>query len=636
MKKGSYPVRSASGRARRTEREGSGITSPTLKRSFEVEEADSSTHPSPLSRRTTNPLRSSTTSTSSQRSYDLSSRNSDYSSSSRSSPSESSNPRSPNTGMRRIELSGGRNPDTASSRRTEISIEVSSKQIDNSPSAGIARFGLKRPEVTLGSRSTPLDSAANSISTSSNRRAELAMTRSSEPPAPPRRMDAQLSSAPVSRIPDPPQRKAETPSPILSPADGVSRKPEMPVFRQPDGLVPGGAMENNNNHPPPAPSAPLPSLAEPRVERVQSPVTETPRTRPTDRPEVISSYSGMTMSEAVMPDAVVSPPMGGLYGEKVGGPVVDFSYVGIDAILEQMRRKAMKQGFELNIMVVGQSGLGKSTLMNTLFKSKVSRKSVLATAQEKIPKTIEIKSISHDVEEKGVRMKLTVIDTPGFGDQINNENCWQPIMKFINDQYEAYLQEEININRKKRIPDSRVHCCIYFIPPTGHCLRPLDVEFMRRLSKVVNIVPVIAKADTLTLEERDFFKKKIREELRANGIDVYPQKEFDEDAEDRMINEKIREMIPFAVVGSDQEYQVNGRRLLGRKTKWGTIEVENIAHCEFAYLRDLLIRTHMQNIKDITSSIHYEMYRVRRLNENNSMAAHANGIPEHHLAAHEM
>lgn len=43
----------------------------------------------------------------------------------------------------------------------------------------------------------------------------------------------------------------------------------------------------------------------------------------------------------------------------------------------------------------GQSGLGKSTLMNTLFKSKVSRKSVLATAQEKIPKTIEIKSISH-------------------------------------------------------------------------------------------------------------------------------------------------------------------------------------------------------------------------------------------------
>uniref|UniRef100_A0A3B4BJ86 Septin-type G domain-containing protein n=1 Tax=Periophthalmus magnuspinnatus TaxID=409849 RepID=A0A3B4BJ86_9GOBI len=260
---------------------------------------------------------------------------------------------------------------------------------------------------------------------------------------------------------------------------------------------------------------------------------------------------------------------------------VTLDYVGIDAILEQMRRKAMKQGFELNIMVVGQSGLGKSTLMNTLFKSKVSRKSVQPDPEERIPKTVEIKSISHDIEEKGVRMKLTVIDTPGFGDQINNENC----------------------------------------------LRPLDVEFMRRLSKVVNIVPVIAKADTLTLEERDFFKQTIREGLRANGIDVYPQKEFDEDAEDRLINDKIREMIPFAVVGSDQEYQVNGKRILGRKTKWGTIEVENISHCEFAYLRDLLIRTHMQNIKDITGSIHYETYRVRRLNESNHINSQASGYP---------
>ncbi|CAL8305585.1 unnamed protein product [Merluccius merluccius] len=608
-----------------------------LKRSFEVEEADSSTHTSPLSRRTTNPLRSTNSTASSQRSYDLGSRNSDYSSSSRTSPSEPFNPRSPKTGMRRVDLSGGRNPDAAAaSRRTEISIEVSSKQIDNSPSAGIARFGLKRPEVGLNSRSNAPESGSSApLASSLHRRADLSVTRPHEPPAPPRRTDSQPSAAASStRIPEPPPQQKRPEPAAPSPTEVSARRPEMPVFRQQDLLL----LENNSNHhgsshPPPVPSSPLPALAEPRGERVQSPVSETPSSRPTE-----SDRS--TMSElAVAPEVMMPPGSGGTYGEKMagsGGPVVDFSYVGIDAILEQMRRKAMKQGFELNIMVVGQSGLGKSTLMNTLFKSKVSRKSALATAQEKIPKTVEIKSISHDVEEKGVRMKLTVIDTPGFGDQINNENCWQPIMKFINDQYEAYLQEEININRKKRIPDSRVHCCIYFIPPTGHCLRPLDVEFMRRLSKVVNIVPVIAKADTLTLEERDFFKQKIREELRANGIDVYPQKEFDEDAEDRMINEKIREMIPFAVVGSDQEYQVNGRRLLGRKTKWGTIEVENIAHCEFAYLRDLLIRTHMQNIKDITSSIHYEMYRVRRLHENNTVAAHANGIPEHRLVAHEM
>lgn len=574
-----------------------------LKRSFEVEE-DISTNPSPLSRRTTNPLRSSTSSASS-RFHDMRALNSE--STSRHASDSSSNQRSPKSSLRRVELLGGRVPETVS-RRTEISIDISSKQVDSSPSPGITRFGLKRPEVSLQSKATdgPL-----------HRRAEGNHSRPQEPPTPPRRADPPVST---SRITELSQRRAEPPSPLEISAP--TRRAEMHINRQLD--TPSPARESEN-------SFTSAASITPTFNEYKTPpsVHEAPL-RPLERSEVISSYSSSSSSSSIMAEPVIPEMTPAMCLEK---PSVDFSYVGIDAILEQMRRKAMKQGFELNIMVVGQSGLGKSTLMNTLFKSKVSRKSVLGTAEEKIPKTIEIKSISHDIEEKKVRMKLTVIDTPGFGDQINNENCWRPIMKFINDQYEQYLQEEINIDRKKRIPDSRVHCCIYFIPPTGHCLRPLDVEFMRRLSKVVNIVPVIAKADTLTLEERDFFKKKIREELRANGIDVYPQKEFDEDAEDRTINEKIREMIPFAVVGSDQEYQVNGRRLLGRKTKWGTIEVENIAHCEFAYLRDLLIRTHMQNIKDITSSIHYEMYRVRRLNENNT---HANGLSEHHPACHEI
>ncbi|TMS15263.1 neuronal-specific septin-3 isoform X2 [Larimichthys crocea] len=294
-----------------------------------------------------------------------------------------------------------------------------------------------------------------------------------------------------------------------------------------------------------------------------------------------------------------------------------FGYVGIEAVLDQMRYKTMKAGFEFNIMVVGQSGLGKSTLVNTLFKSKVSRKSCTPNYEEKISKTVKLHTVSHVIEEKGVKMKLTVIDTPGFGDQINNENCWEPIVKYVNEQYEKYLREELHITRKRRIPDSRVHCCIYFLPATGHRLRPIDIEFMKRLGKIVSIVPIIAKADTLTIEERQEFKERIRQDLAANGISVYPQKEYDEDPEERILNDRIRESIPFAVVGTDKEHQVNGNKVLGRKTKWGIIEVENVAHCEFANLRDLLIRSHLQDLKDVTHNIHYETYRVRRLNESN-------------------
>ena len=43
---------------------------------------------------------------------------------------------------------------------------------------------------------------------------------------------------------------------------------------------------------------------------------------------------------------------------------------------------------------LGGSGLGKSTLVNTIFKSKVSRKSCVEE-DHGIPKTVSIQSISH-------------------------------------------------------------------------------------------------------------------------------------------------------------------------------------------------------------------------------------------------
>ncbi|XP_058529634.1 neuronal-specific septin-3 isoform X2 [Ochotona princeps] len=351
--------------------------------------------------------------------------------------------------------------------------------------------------------------------------------------------------------------------------------------------------------------------------------------------ELARAYKGLpeTRTDAAMSELVPEPrPKPAVPMKPVSINSNLLGYIGIDTIIEQMRKKTMKTGFDFNIMVVGQSGLGKSTLVNTLFKSQVSRKASSWSREEKIPKTVEIKAIGHGpwdegafslnspvIEEGGVKMKLTVIDTPGFGDQINNENCWEPIEKYINEQYEKFLKEEVNIARKKRIPDTRVHCCLYFISPTGHSLRPLDLEFMKHLSKVVNIIPVIAKADTMTLDEKSEFKQRVRKELEVHGIEFYPQKEFDEDLEDKTENDKIRESMPFAVVGSDKEYQVNGKRVLGRKTPWGIIEVENLHHCEFALLRDFVIRTHLQDLKEVTHNIHYETYRAKRLNDNGGL-----------------
>ena len=124
---------------------------------------------------------------------------------------------------------------------------------------------------------------------------------------------------------------------------------------------------------------------------------------------------------------------------------------------------------------------------------------------------MSIQSISADIEENGVRLRLTVIDTPGFGDFVNNDDSWRPITEDIDRRFDNFLDAENKVNRMN-IVDNRVHACVYFIQPTGHSLKPLDIEVMRRLHTKVNLIPVIAKADTLTDDEINAFKSRVSEQ----------------------------------------------------------------------------------------------------------------------------
>jgi len=70
----------------------------------------------------------------------------------------------------------------------------------------------------------------------------------------------------------------------------------------------------------------------------------------------------------------------------------------------------------------GESGLGKSTLINTLFNTQLYPGKHNDQAPVESPKTVEIQSITADLDENGVKLRLNVVDTPGFGDFINNED----------------------------------------------------------------------------------------------------------------------------------------------------------------------------------------------------------------------
>lgn len=138
------------------------------------------------------------------------------------------------------------------------------------------------------------------------------------------------------------------------------------------------------------------------------------------------------------------------------------SYVGFDSITRQIEHKLLKRGFQFNVIVVGvwcsstivipckhpflgQTGLGKSTLINTIFASHLIDSKGRLESDEPVRQTTEIQAVSHGIyrfihicshnrlfdpsrykviAENGVKLRLNIVDTPGYGDQVNNENWW--------------------------------------------------------------------------------------------------------------------------------------------------------------------------------------------------------------------
>ncbi|KAJ8922619.1 hypothetical protein NQ315_007651 [Exocentrus adspersus] len=284
-------------------------------------------------------------------------------------------------------------------------------------------------------------------------------------------------------------------------------------------------------------------------------------------------------------------------------------HVGFDSLPDQLVSKSVQNGFIFNIMCIGETGLGKSTLMDSLFNTNFES----TPSPHSLP-TVKLKAHTYELQESNVRLKLTIVDTVGYGDQINKEDSFKAIVDYIDAQFENYLQEELKIKRSlSTYHDSRIHVCLYFICPTGHGLKSIDLVCMKKLDQKVNVIPVIAKADTISKTELQKFKSKIMAELQNNGVSIYEFPVDDESVSE--VNSTMNSHIPFAVIGSTDFVRIGNKMHRSRQYPWGTVQVENESHCDFVKLREMLIRTNMEDMREKTHCRHYELYRKRRLEQ---------------------
>ncbi|RXG57459.1 Septin-2 [Armadillidium vulgare] len=284
-------------------------------------------------------------------------------------------------------------------------------------------------------------------------------------------------------------------------------------------------------------------------------------------------------------------------------------HVGFDSLPDQLVAKSTQNGFSFNILCIGETGMGKSTLMDTLFNTSFEA----TPASHNLP-SVKLKSHIYELQESNVRLKLTIVDTVGYGDQINKEDSFTAIVDYIDKQFDDYLQEELKIKRSlSAYHDTRIHVCLYFICPTGHGLKSIDLVCMKKLDSKVNIIPIIAKADTISKAELSKFKSRIIQEIKANDIQIY-QFPVDDDNMAK-VNIDMNSQMPFAVVGSTDFIRVGNKMTRARQYPWGTVQVENESHCDFTKLREMLIRTNMEDMREVTHTKHFELYRKKILEQ---------------------
>ncbi|XBW38615.1 hypothetical protein QEN19_004204 [Hanseniaspora menglaensis] len=308
--------------------------------------------------------------------------------------------------------------------------------------------------------------------------------------------------------------------------------------------------------------------------------------------------------------------------------------IGLETIPEQRLKRVFKQknksiGYTyktssnniFNLMVVGQQGMGKSTFVNSLFHTQIlhstndNQKNVNLVSLDSIlfdssadvlafesKKTTKIQKTYVMIEEEKVNLKLCIIDTPGFGGYSNNSFSWVPICEYIDSQFTQFMFNEEQPYRDMQV-DSRVHCCLYFLPPTNKGISPLNILSMQEISKRVNLIPVISKSDGLTSDEKKNFKSQIRAIVEKQNIKICDLLFKDQFESNSFVD------FPYAIIGGQYNTEFNK---LGRKYKHGFVDIMNETYSDFAKLRKFIIQENMLDLIHSTN-MYYEIWRNKLL-----------------------
>eukprot|EP00835_Amoeboradix_gromovi_P001599 NODE_76_length_23341_cov_0.477498.p6 type:complete len:322 gc:universal NODE_76_length_23341_cov_0.477498:5371-4406(-) len=278
----------------------------------------------------------------------------------------------------------------------------------------------------------------------------------------------------------------------------------------------------------------------------------------------------------------------------------------------------------LNLMVVGRKGSGKTALTNTIYKYFDVTPSVVQQGHLTV--------FTSNVDYNNDQTIFKVVDSLGFSFYPNDKQDLEimtDILKYIETQYESELSEELKVKRtpKSGLKNSLVDCILYVISPMQDMIG--DIEVIKRLCLVANVIPVLSHADSMSCAVRKEWKLKVSNKIKSENIPIFS---FMDPEEGVQYEEDIamQELVPFLVCNADD----HDEDFLGKKFAWGNLDIKNPNHTNLVHLIHCLLVNNYFALKNITKLQFYEKYRTHKLlsrqqaiEESMSVDASANSSP---------
>lgn len=295
-------------------------------------------------------------------------------------------------------------------------------------------------------------------------------------------------------------------------------------------------------------------------------------------------------------------------------------------------------------------------------------------------------------------MGLTLWDSEGLEKNVVDLQL-REMATFLESKFEDTFNEEMKVVRSPGVQDTHIHAVFLVLDPArldrnlaaakaisanghgsgkyqtpsrviGGLDEDLDLQVMRTLQGKTTVIPVIAKADTITTKHMAVLKKTVWESLKKANLDPLEALGLDDDDErtsdtSRIEEEDEGEDEDSEQTPDDQELPIQGRDppsspgskrlssqsirrhkekeeakedevpflplsiispdvyepgVVGRQFPWGFADPYDEEHCDFIRLKDAVFSEWRSELREASREQWYEEWRASRLKQRDPLS----------------